>query len=64
MVLRDPILPAKAVAKRLDAALADVDRTAMVLEGFGADHVHAKLFPLHGSADLKESLVSIVRSLT
>ncbi len=26
----------------------------MVFEGFGVDHVHAKLFPMHGTADMKE----------
>ena len=50
-VLRDLVLAAKAVARRLDAAFADVGRTAMVFEGFGVDHVHAKLFPLHGTAE-------------
>ena len=42
----------KQVAKRLDEALPDVGRTGMVFEGFGVDHVHAKLFPMHGTADL------------
>lgn len=26
----------------------------MVFEGYGVDHVHAKLFPMHGTADLQE----------
>jgi diadenosine tetraphosphate (Ap4A) HIT family hydrolase len=43
------ILAAKKVAKLLDAKLDDVGRTAMVFEGFGVDHVHAKLFPMHGT---------------
>ena len=30
-----------------------VGRVAMALEGFGVNHVHAKLYPLHGT-DLKE----------
>ncbi len=42
----------KKVAKLLDAKLDDVGRTAMVLEGFGVDHVHAKLFPMHGTKDM------------
>jgi hypothetical protein len=42
------------VAKLLDAKLDDVGRTAMVFEGFGVDHVHAKLFPMHGTKDMKE----------
>ena len=37
------------VAKLLDLKLEDVGRTAMVFEGFGVDHVHAKLFPMHGT---------------
>jgi len=40
---------AKIVAAKLDAAFDDVGRTGMVLEGFGVDHLHVKLFPLHGT---------------
>lgn len=40
---------AKTVAKMLDEKLEDVGRTALVFEGFGVDHVHAKLFPMHGT---------------
>lgn len=40
---------AKQTAKRLDAKLDDVGRTGMMFEGFGVDHVHAKLFPMHGT---------------
>lgn len=40
---------AKQVAKLLDARLKDVGRTGMIFEGFGVDHVHAKLFPMHGT---------------
>jgi len=43
------ILAAKKVAKLLDAKLEDVGRTGMILEGFGVDHAHAKLFPMHGT---------------
>ena len=35
------------VGRLLDRAFEDVGRTAMVFEGFGINHVHAKLFPLH-----------------
>lgn len=38
------------VAKKIDSAFPDVGRTGLVFEGFGVDHVHAKLFPLHGTA--------------
>jgi diadenosine tetraphosphate (Ap4A) HIT family hydrolase len=48
-VLKDLVIAAKAVSKRIDASLDDVGRTGMVFEGFGVDHVHAKLFPMHGT---------------
>jgi len=35
------------IAKGLDKALG-VKRTAMVMEGMGVNHVHIKLYPLHG----------------
>lgn len=38
---------AKKVAKLLERAL-DVKRVALVFEGTGVAHVHAKLYPLHG----------------
>jgi len=44
----------KRVAKILDGGLENVGCTAMVFEGFGVDHVHAKLYPMHGTADMKE----------
>ena len=42
---------AKKVAKMLDDVFDDSARTGVVYEGFGGDHLHAKLFPLHGTAD-------------
>lgn len=48
-VLEDLTLAAKKVAKLLDEKLEDVGRTGMILEGFSVDHVHAKLFPMHGT---------------
>jgi len=39
----------KQVVKLLDAKLEDVGRTGMIFEGFGVDHVHSKLFPMHGT---------------
>lgn len=44
----------KTVAVLLDEGLDDVGRTGMVFEGFGVDHVHAKLFPMHGTDNMKE----------
>ena len=43
------IKAAKQVAKLLDSRLEDVGRTGMMFEGFGVDHLHAKLFPMHGT---------------
>lgn len=40
---------AREVGKRLDARLEDVGRTGMIAEGFGVDHAHIKLFPMHGT---------------
>lgn len=40
---------AREAGKLLDAKLEDVGRTGMILEGFGVDHAHAKLFPMHGT---------------
>lgn len=48
-VLTDLTLAAKKVGKLLDSKLEDVGRTGMIFEGFGVDHVHAKLFPMHGT---------------
>lgn len=43
----------KLVAKLLDTKLKDVSRTGMIFEGFGVDHAHAKLFPMHGTKTLE-----------
>ncbi len=43
------MLAAKTVGKLLDEKLEDVGRTAVILEGFGIDHAHVKLFPMHGT---------------
>ncbi len=48
------MLATKKVAKLLDSSLEDVGRCAMVFEGFGVDHLHAKLFPMHGTADMEK----------
>ncbi len=41
------MLAAKKVAKLLEKGLG-VKRVAMVMEGLGVNHVHIKLYPLHG----------------
>jgi diadenosine tetraphosphate (Ap4A) HIT family hydrolase len=48
-VLQGLVFAAKKVAKLLDSKLEDVGRTGMIFEGFGVDHIHAKLFPMHGT---------------
>lgn len=48
-VISDLVLASGQVAKLLDRRLADVGRTGMIFEGFGVDHLHAKLFPMHGT---------------
>lgn len=48
-VLSELVLAAKKVGKLLDASFEDVGRTGLMFEGFGVDHVHAKLFPMHGT---------------
>jgi diadenosine tetraphosphate (Ap4A) HIT family hydrolase len=41
------MIASKKVAKLLDKKLG-VRRTAMVMEGLGINHVHIKLYPIHG----------------
>lgn len=53
-VLTTLVLAAKKVAKLIDKNLPGVGRTGMIFEGFGVDHVHAKLFPMHGTSNMKE----------
>ncbi|MBI5614218.1 HIT family protein [Candidatus Gottesmanbacteria bacterium] len=48
-VLSGLIIAAKSVAVLLDRAFDDVGRTGLFFEGFGVDHLHAKLFPMHGT---------------
>ncbi|MBU2576091.1 MAG: HIT family protein [Nanoarchaeota archaeon] len=52
-VLKDLVIATKKVGKLIDSKLEDVGRTAMIFEGFGVDHIHAKLFPMHGTADME-----------
>lgn len=40
---------AKEVGRLLDARFEDVGRTGLIAEGFGVDHAHLKLFPMHGT---------------
>ena len=52
--LAELVVASKRVARLIDSKLENVGRTGMIFEGFGVDHVHAKLFPMHGTANLKE----------
>jgi len=53
-VLSNLMMATKTVAKLLDRALPDVGRTGMFFEGYGVDHVHAKLSPMHGTGKSAE----------
>lgn len=48
-VLRKLIIATKKTAQILQNYYDDVDRCGMVFEGFGVNHLHAKLYPLHGT---------------
>ncbi len=53
-VLADLVLATKKVAKLIDSKLDDVSKTGMIFEGFGVNHIHAKLFPMHGTKNMGE----------
>lgn len=53
-VLSGLVLATKKVAKILDKTFEDVGRTGMFFEGFGVDHLHSKLSPMHGTANMDE----------
>jgi diadenosine tetraphosphate (Ap4A) HIT family hydrolase len=53
-VLSELVLASKKVGKLLDRSFDDVGRTGLIMEGFGVDHVHTKLVPMHGTGDMKE----------
>jgi len=53
-VLSNLVLASKKVGKLLDKKLDDVGRTGLIFEGFGVDHIHAKLIPMHGTGDMEE----------
>lgn len=52
-VLTELVLATKKVAQLLDEYFEDVGRTGMFFEGYGVDHLHSKLFPMHGTANMK-----------
>ena len=46
------VLASKKTSKMLEAAFDDVGKVALVFEGFGVDHAHAKLYPMHGTGNM------------
>ena len=48
-VLTEIVLATKKVAKLLESTFEDVARCGMFFEGYGVDHLHSKLFPMHGT---------------
>ncbi len=48
-VLQKLIIATKKTAQILTKFYEDVGRCGMVFEGFGIDHLHAKIYPLHGT---------------
>ena len=52
-VAKGLIVAAQKVCQLLDKSFVDVGRTGIIFEGFGVDHLHAKLFPMHGTKDEK-----------
>lgn len=48
-VLAELAMASKKVGKLLDRKLGDVGHTGMMFEGYGVPHLHAKLFPMHGT---------------
>lgn len=53
-VLKELIIATKKTAQILDNYFDDVSRTGMFFEGFGVDHLHSKLFPMHGTGNLEQ----------
>lgn len=53
-VISGLMLATKRVAKILDSTFEDVGRTGVIFEGFGVNHLHSKLYPMHGTGDMRE----------
>lgn len=47
-ILKEISAVSKKVSEMLVKAFEDVHRVAMVIEGMGVDHLHVKLYPMHG----------------
>ena len=53
-VLCGLVLASQKTALLIDRKLPGVGRTGLILEGFGVNHLHSKLFPMHGTGNMKE----------
>jgi histidine triad (HIT) family protein len=53
-IIAQLMVASKKVALKIDRAFEDVGRTGVIFEGFGVDHLHAKLFPMHKTGNMKE----------
>lgn len=51
-VVKELIIASKKVSNLLKEKLDGVGRVGLIFEGFGVDYLHAKLFPMHGTAGL------------
>ena len=60
--LKEFILIAKKVSNILMQCFTDVGRIGLIIEGTGIDHAHIKLFPMHGTEDLKKGTWKQVHS--
>ncbi|MFZ1721393.1 MAG: HIT family protein [Microgenomates group bacterium] len=49
-VVTELMLATKRVAQLLDTYYEDVERCGMFFEGYGVDHLHSKIYPMHGTA--------------
>lgn len=54
IALAEMFKAAQKVAKLLEKKLKGVGRTGLIFEGWGVDHIHAKLIPMHGTAKIKQ----------
>ena len=62
-ILSGLVIATKQVALILDNYFEDVSRCGMFFEGFGVDHLHSKLFPMHGTGnssdwEMKETAIN------
>jgi len=55
-VLERLMVATKKVAKILENYFSDVGRVGVIMEGTGIDHAHIKLFPMHGTQNLKKGI--------